>query len=229
MKVAHRFGKPGGHYDGLTKLVNGNAVWTGKVRLTHEESLTTPLRWKRPRRIFVNSMSDLFHEDIPEEWIIQVFDIMSRATQHTFQVLTKRPERMRELMNKDKFRTQWPAIMQDGGYLPNVWLGVSAEDQIRFDERVSLLLQTPAAKRFISAEPLLGPIDITQPDGLDIDWIIAGGESGFGARPMDIKWVRSLRDDCVDNGIAFFFKQWGGVNKKLNGRELDGREWNEYP
>jgi protein gp37 len=177
------------------------------------ERLDQPLKWKRPRTIFVNSMSDLFHEQIPDEFIAQVFDVMERANQHIFQVLTKRPERMLEIANE----LPWPA---------NIWMGVSIENR-RFVHRADLLRSAPATVRFISAEPLLGPLE-----GLDltnIHWLIAGGESGPGHRPIREEWVLDLRDRCEDEGVAFFFKQWGGARPKSRGRLLEGREWNRMP
>ncbi|MBI4921877.1 MAG: phage Gp37/Gp68 family protein [Devosia nanyangense] len=292
--VAARFSGPGQPYEGLAGFVVVKTVargkttdpipkpeprWTGKVVRAPHDTLTQPLRWKRPRRIFVNSMSDLFHESVPDEWIDQVFAVMALSPQHVFQVLTKRPERMRDylasgLVAPNATATQarvlqaiddlvperteasiaaknrvlsvavsglqtWP--------LPNVWLGVSAEDQKRADERIPLLLATPAAVRFVSLEPLLGPIDVipylfiytnaddevlldhtdrigpeeplpfhdpatTDPAEIAtprLDWVIVGGESGPGARPMHPDWARSLRDQCVDAGVPFFFKQRG--------------------
>ncbi|MBF6620639.1 MAG: phage Gp37/Gp68 family protein [Patulibacter sp.] len=180
-------------------------LWPGR--------LEKPLEWKRPRLIFVNSMSDLFHEDIPLEFVQQVFDTMVRAEHHTFQVLTKRHERLAEIAEE----LPWP---------PNVWMGVSIENR-RFIHRADYLRQVPAAVRFISAEPLLGPLDHL--DLNQIHWLIAGGESGPGHRRIDAKWVRLLRDQCHDEEVAFFFKQWGGHRPKANGRELDGRTWDEMP
>lgn len=177
------------------------------------QRLDQPLRWSRPRMIFVNSMSDLFHEDIPVSYIEQVFDVMGQAQQHTFQILTKRHRRLAELAP----RLTWH---------PNIWMGVSIENR-RFVNRADYLREVDAAVRFISAEPLLGPLD-----GLDlagIDWLIAGGESGPKHRPVNADWLRSLRDQCVDEGVAFFFKQWGGIHPKSGGRELDGRIWDELP
>jgi protein gp37 len=177
------------------------------------ERLEVPLRWRRPRTIFVNSMSDLFHEAIPIEYIAEVFKVMQRADWHVFQVLTKRPERLEALADD----LPWP---------PNVWMGVSIENR-RFVHRADNLRRTPAQTKFISAEPLLGPLE-----GLDlsrIDWLIAGGESGPGHRPMRIEWARDLRDRCVEENVAFFFKQWGGVRSKTGGRVLDGRAWDELP
>jgi len=185
----------------------------------HPEKLDIPLRWTKPRRIFVNSMSDLFHEDVSDSFIIDVFNIMAQAKQHIFQVLTKRPERMREffLGSNGAGANALP--------ISNVWLGVSCEDQATADERIPPLLQTPAAVRWVSAEPLLGPIDLWPwikinlpsrwprhaytPRGPFINWIVAGGESGPQARPMHPDWVRSIRDQCRASGARFFFKQWG--------------------
>jgi protein gp37 len=177
------------------------------------ERLGQPQRWRRPRMIFVNSMSDLFHEEIPDDFITQVFEAMGRAHWHTFQILTKRHERLVELAG----RLDWP---------PNVWMGVSIENR-RFVHRADFLREIPAAVRFISAEPLLGPLD-----GLDlteIDWLIAGGESGPGHRPVSESSLLDLRDRCRREGVDFFFKQWGGRWPKQGGRILDGREWNAIP
>ncbi len=177
------------------------------------ERLDTPLRWKRSRTIFVNSMSDLFHEDIPDAFIFDVFATMKQANWHVFQVLTKRPERLAALASE----LPWP---------DHVWVGVSIENR-RFVHRADLLREVPAAVRFISAEPLLGHLD-----GLDltgIDWLIAGGESGHKHRPMKPEWARALRDQCQAAGVSFFFKQWGGRTPKAGGRELDGQIWDEMP
>jgi protein gp37 len=177
------------------------------------ERLQIPLRWRRPRLVFVNSMSDLFHEDIPDDFVQMVFNTMRTASNHTFQILTKRHERLQELAQ----RIEWP---------PNVWMGVSIENR-RFVHRADALRRVPAAIRFVSAEPLLGPLN-----GLDlrgIHWLIAGGESGARHRPMQAEWVRDLRDKCISEGVAFFFKQWGGRYSKAGGRELDGRQWSEMP
>jgi protein gp37 len=175
--------------------------------------LDQPLRWKRPRLIFVNSMSDLFHERIPLEFVREVFDVMARATQHNFQILTKRHERLVQLAPS----LSWPA---------NVWMGVSIENR-RFVHRADSLRHVDAAVRFISAEPLLGPLDGLGLGG--IDWLIAGGESGAGYRRCDAAWIRDLRDRCSDEGVAFFFKQWGGRTSKAGGRTLDGRIYDEWP
>lgn len=177
------------------------------------ERLEQPLKWARPRMIFVNSMSDLFHEDIPVEYIERVFEVMGRAEHHTFQILTKRHERLAALAAV----LPWHA---------NVWMGVSIENR-RFVERADYLREVDAAVRFISAEPLLGPLEAL--DLSDIDWLIAGGESGHRHRPVKIEWLRDLRDSCIDEGVAYFFKQWGGHRPKSGGRLLDGRTWDEMP
>ena len=179
----------------------------------HERALTEPLRWRSPRLVFVNSMSDLFHEAIPFEFIERVFEVMVQADQHTFQVLTKREERLAGLAPD----LPWPS---------NVWMGVSVENR-RFVHRADRLREVPAAVRFISAEPLLGPLE-----GLDltgIDWLIAGGESGPKHRPVKEPWLIELRDECLVAGVAFFFKQWGGRRSKSGGRLLEGQEWSEMP
>ena len=186
----------------------------------HPERLDQPLRWRQPRRVFVNSMSDLFHELVPDVFIHEVFDRMSQADWHTFQVLTKRPERMADVVRTYYARGRRP------GPLPHVWLGTSIEND-RWTGRADALRTTPAALRFVSAEPLIGPLPSL--DLTDIDWIIVGGESGRGARPMDPAWARQLRDRSLAVGTAFFFKQWGGRHPQTGGRELDGRTWDSYP
>jgi protein gp37 len=220
------------HYDGTTKQVNGNVVWTGKIAIAPDRIFLEPLRRKKPTIWFVNSMGDLFHEALPDEAIDKLFAVMALCPQHTFQVLTKRPERMRRYMSYGgptlQTLAQVPQVGRDlmvantDWPLPNVWLGVSAEDQQRADERIPLLLSTPAAVRFVSLEPLLGPIDLTGVDrvsvvqgrnalsgGTKVDWVIVGGESGPHARPMHPDWARSLRDQCAQANAPFFFKQWG--------------------
>lgn len=291
-------------YRGLTNPSKAGPVWSGVVRVFKGKTLMEPLRWRKPHRIFVCSMSDLFHDAVPDDAIDRVFAIMALAPQHTFQVLTKRPERMMEYMTEDGIgrvgyveslakrmlrersgkddpvligkTLRWP--------LPNVWVGTSVEDQKRADERIPHLLNTPAAVRFLSCEPLLGPIDLTniRPDGDAhgwsaiwkgnaigrpwIDWVIVGGESGSRARAMHPDWAHSIRDQCQNASVPFFFKQWGEwahtrlpesggnfvspwppgteemilwhdgrgadmarVGKKVAGRTLDGRTWDEYP
>lgn len=185
---------------------------TTNVRL-RPERLDQPLRWRKPRVIFVNSMSDLFHEEVPLVYIRAVFGVMAEASQHVFQILTKRHERLAEL---------GPLLVWPG----NVWMGVSIENR-RWVERADALRTIPAAVRFISAEPLLGPLDTLDLTG--IDWLIAGGESGPRHRLVHEKWITDLRDRCRDHGVAFFFKQWGGRTPKAGGRELNGVEWSEMP
>jgi protein gp37 len=180
---------------------------------THEAALEEPLRWKSPRKVFVNSMSDLFHKDVPLEFIQRAFDVMAQCSQHQFQILTKRAARLRELA---------PAL----NWAPNIWMGVSVEDQKRARRAVDLSA-VPAQIRFLSVEPLLGPIDELPLDG--IHWVIVGGESGPGARPIERQWVEALLKQCRARGVAFFFKQWGGVQKHRTGRTLRGRTYNEMP
>jgi protein gp37 len=261
-RQAIRQSGPGGAYEGLVKIREierdgkkfREPQWTGKV-VFDEEKLKDPLRWKSPRRIFVNSMSDLFHERVDDNWIHGVIAIMAACPQHTFQVLTKRPARMQEFLSTyfvhiSKFR--------------NIWWGVSVEDQATADERIPLLLDTPAAVRWISAEPLLGPVTLHLPNYSalrGLDWVVVGGESGPGARPMHPDWARTLRDQCKAGDVSFFFKQWGEwsfdqkwyrklpetrtkyfepnesngnclmyrVGKAAAGRELDGTDWSQYP
>jgi protein gp37 len=286
-KVAYRFSGFGQPYEGLVRIgADGErrAEWNGRVEFV-QKHLLDPLRWKpvltgiargegelrkkahkdgtvtvtreRPRRIFVNSMSDLFHENVPNEWIDKIFAVMALCPQHIFQILTKRPERMQKYLSdsgrademqkqitelclgemSDRMHAQTMARLQKGwGGLPlkHVWLGVSVENQKAADERIPLLLQTPAAVRFISAEPLLGPVDLWKqlyvgPEGgIDFSYtrrqmlhlVIVGGESGPGARPMHPDWARSLRDQCVTAEVPFFFKQWGEwtqYNPELHG------------
>jgi protein gp37 len=179
----------------------------------HPAMLSAPLKWRRPRLIFTNSMSDLFHDDVPESFIQQVFGVMAQAKQHTFQVLTKRAERLAALAP----RLPWPS---------NVWMGVTVENA-DYLHRIDLLRTVPAAVRFLSVEPLLGAIPNLDLNG--IGWIIVGGESGPKARPMDVEWVRELRDKCLAEGVPFFFKQHCGLSKKKVGRLLDGRTWSEMP
>jgi len=194
---------------------DGNPRTSGPgFKLTiHEDSLGIPFGWKQPRLVFVNSMSDLFHRDVPVAFIRSVFEVMSATPRHTYQVLTKRSRRLRQLAPS----LDWPS---------NVWMGVSVETT-RYRFRIDDLRAVPATVRFVSAEPLLGrlgDIDLT-----GIDWLIAGGESGPRARPMDISWGRELRDHCVECDVRFFFKQWGGRTPKIGGRELDGRTWDDMP
>ena len=180
--------------------------------------LLDPLTWRRPRKIFVNSMSDLFHDKIPEGYIAAALDVMRLADWHVYQVLTKRGDRMRQLVQADH---------RDLGELRHIWLGVSVEDRKYGLPRIQELRETPAGVRFLSIEPLLE--DLGEIDLNGIDWVIVGGESGPGARPMKRKWVRSLRRQCRRDRVPFFFKQWGGVQKKRHGRQLDGRFYDEIP
>lgn len=243
MLQARRFDGQGVGYDGTTRRVTRGDTektdWTGVVH-THEDRLGQPLRWRKPRRVFVCSMSDLFHPSVPFGFIDRVFATMALAKDHTFQILTKRPDRMREYLTRvddsgyatpsrvayamvgmatcpdsftmeghdddvGRYHCAWP--------LPNVWLGTSAENQTTADERIPELVQCPAAVRFLSAEPLLGPVDVSEHLG-DLDWVIVGGESKHGARPMHPDWVRALRDQCEAAGVAFFFKQWGAYGPR---------------
>lgn len=192
----------------------GQRNYTNGFKLTwHEHMLEVPLAWKKPRLIFVNSMSDLFHEGVPTPFIRKVFDSMRRASWHTFQILTKRSDRLRQL----DAMIDWPA---------NVWMGVSVESK-RYAFRIEHLRHTHAAVKFLSVEPLLGPLPELNLQG--IQWVIVGGESGPGARPIAKEWVTDIRDQCLSVGVSFFFKQWGGINKKQTGRLLDGRTWDDLP
>lgn len=265
MRVAARFAGKGQPYEGLAQITNGQPNWTGKVAFV-ESVLDQPLRWKagtfdrwvydsktgkkvggsgemRPLRIFVNSMSDLFHKSVPDEWIDRIFAVMALAQKHNFLILTKRPARMMQWFNRVETNTSMPVqdsicgVLHDhykienpnlpAWPLPNVWLGVSVEDQGTADERIPLLMQTPAAVRFVSYEPALGPVDLSSealrvtiagtppsgqqvhPEAGGIGWVICGGESGPDARPMKPEWARSVRDQCHAGGVPFFFKQWG--------------------
>jgi protein gp37 len=197
--------------------VAGHPFERGFDLTLRSERLDQPLRWRAPRMIFVNSMSDLFQKEIPKEFIGRVCDTMERAHWHTFQVLTKRSSLMRDFLRRRYGTDRGP---------PHIWFGVSVEDGSK-KSRIRHLQDTPAGVRFLSIEPMIGPvgnIDLTS-----IDWVIVGGESGPGARPMKSEWVRDVRDQCVESGVAFFFKQWGGLRPKSGGRELDGEEWNEFP
>ena len=188
------------------------------------ERLELPLAWKTPKRIFVNSMSDLFHERVPDSFIDSVFETMSRARWHQFQVLTKRPERMQRYLHSRPYRAEVLASIDH-----HIWLGASVETQ-KYVDRAALVAALPSAVRFLSCEPLLGPLDLRDVLGLQaVNWVIVGGESGFGARPMDPAWVADIRDQCAAVGVPFFFKQWGGMSKKRTGRVLDERTWDEFP
>jgi protein gp37 len=201
-------------YAGLTRRSGGRAVWTGKIALD-EPSLEAPLAWKKPRRVFVNSMSDLFHDKVPVDFIAQVWAVMRETPRHTYQILTKRPERMADVLAAPG----WDV-------LPNVWLGTSVEDD-RVLYRLDDLRKVPAAIRFVSFEPLIGSVATGDLSG--IGWAIVGGESGPRAREMDPVWVDEIERMCRAAGTAFFFKQWGGKNKKASGRVYRGRTYDEMP
>jgi len=276
--MAGRFSGVGQPYEGT--INPDTRRWNGTIKLVHEK-LTDPLHWSRPRTVFVNSMSDLFHEGVPDEFIDQVFAVMALAKQHTFQVLTKRPERMLDYLRSSAVRDKWACAgdafadsMEPQRYanlshigepgnkvsvftqfpLPNVWLGVTAENQEAADERVPLLLQTPAAVRWVSVEPMLGAIDLhhvrdgeftfdalSKKEGIayratGLDWVVVGGESGSNARPMHPSWPRALRDQCAAAGVPLLFKQWGEhdyrmirMGKHESGRILDGVLHDGYP
>lgn len=200
----------------MAKRLNamGNPRYQNGFNVTlHPDLIDTPRQWKKPKTIFVNSMSDLFHKDVPTDFIKQVFHTMNETPQHTYQVLTKRPERV-------------ATISETLNFSENIWIGTSVENDKVLD-RIEHLNNIPAKIRFLSCEPLLGPLENLNLS--DIHWVIVGGESGPGARPMEVEWVRSIRDQCSEANVAFFFKQWGGVQKHRFGRELDNKEYNEYP
>jgi protein gp37 len=201
-------------YRGVTRKSGGRAIWTGKIRLD-VASLDTPKSWSKPRKVFVNSMSDLFHDDVPIEFIARVWAVMKETPRHTYQILTKRPGRMLEVLSAAPFEV-----------LPNVWLGTSIEDG-RVLSRLDDIRHVPAAVRFVSLEPLIG--SVAAGDLAGIHWAIVGGESGPRARPMNSEWVAEIESMCRRSGTAFFFKQWGGKNKKAAGRTLNGRTYDEMP
>ena len=203
------------HYQGLTRKGGGKLVWTGKVSFD-EKALSAPLRWQKPSKIFVNSMSDLFHEQIDTNILKRIWDVMAECKRHQFQVLTKRPERMLEVL---KDGTNFPK-------LPHVWLGVSVENAKQTD-RLDILREVPAHVRFVSFEPLLGSVGSCSLD--KIHWAIVGGESGPHSRPIKEDWILAIKENCKHSNTAFFFKQWGGKNKKQTGRLLQEQEFNEYP
>lgn len=211
-RIAARFSDDGMAYEGLAKNTKAGPRWTQKVKVVREV-IKAPLKWKKPRRIFVNSMSDIFHEKILLSDIQEIFDVMEEANWHQFQLLTKRAERLLEYNSE----LPWP---------PNVWMGVSVEDE-QVMHRIDALRQTDAQIKFLSLEPLIGPLPDLELSG--IDWVIVGGESGPGARPMDEAWVLAIRDRCAEAEVPFFFKQWGGVRKSKTGRVLDGRFYDEMP
>jgi protein gp37 len=205
-------GQSPGRTANYASVVNEKGRWNGQVYLD-DSALDDPLGWRLPRTIFVNSMSDLFHERVPFEFVRRVFDVMERCPQHTFQILTKRPH----IAAEHSPDLPWPH---------NVWMGTSVENAAVVD-RVGHLRRTKAQIKFLSVEPLLGPIPRLPLSS--IDWVIVGGESGPGSRQMNADWVRTIRDRCISRNVPFFFKQWGGVNKKACGRELDDRTWDELP
>jgi protein gp37 len=215
MRMAGRLEAMGvAKYNGTTIRAAGRAVWSGKIVLD-ENSLFQPLGWTKKSRIFVNSMSDLFHEDVPDSFIVSVWNVMREANWHSYQILTKRPERLLEVTS----RLRLPK-------LENVWLGTSVEDRRRVF-RIDELRMVPAHIRFLSIEPLLGPLGTLNLTG--IDWVIVGGESGPKARKIEENWVLDVLAQCRNSGVPFFFKQWGGTNKKRAGRLLAGQVWDEFP
>ncbi|MGD9544615.1 MAG: DUF5131 family protein [Methylocystis sp.] len=215
MRMAARLNAMGiEKYHDLTRRSGGRSVWTGKIYLD-EQALLSPLGWKRPRTIFVNSMSDLFHEHVPLEFIERVWSVMARTPQHTYQILTKRPARMKAVLSS-----------ANTPKLSNVWLGTSVENS-KVLSRLDDLRETPAAIRFVSFEPLIGSVANANLD--QIHWAIVGGESGPRARSMKIEWLDEIHQLCQDYGVAFFFKQWGGKNKKAAGRSYQGRVWDDRP
>lgn len=211
-KAARAAGSNPGKKAYYLKVIDPRGRWNGRVYLV-DEAIETPKSWKASRVIFVNSMSDLFHKDVPTSFIKRVFRTMNQCPQHVFQVLTKRPERAARLAS----RLDWT---------DNIWMGTSVESGL-VTNRIDELGSIPASVRFLSIEPLIGPISKLPLSA--IHWVIVGGESGPGARPMKVQWVRKIREKCCHQGVPFFFKQWGGTNKKKAGRVLDGRTWDEMP
>lgn len=211
-RAARARGANPGRTANYESVVDARGRWTGSVFLD-DEAVADPLSWRLPRTVFVNSMSDLFHEDVPLDFVRRVFATMNACPQHTFQVLTKRPHRA-------------AAWSRELDWSRNIWLGTSVENAEVFD-RITDLRRTGAAVKFLSIEPLLGPLPRLPLAG--VHWVIVGGESGPGAREMKPEWVRPIRDKCIATGVPFFFKQWGGVNKKAAGRTLDQRTWDELP
>lgn len=215
MRMAARLDAMGqAKYKGLTRRSGSKVVWTGKIRLD-PQTVDAPRAWKKPRKVFVNSMSDLFHADVPDQFIQRVWRVMKETPRHTYQILTKRPDRMADVLARSALDV-----------LPNVWLGTSVEDG-RVLSRLDDIRRVPAVVRFVSLEPLIGSVAAGNFSG--IDWAIVGGESGPCARPMDAKWVDEIEAMCRRSNTAFFFKQWGGKNKKAAGRLLNGRTYDEMP
>lgn len=257
-RLAGRFCRPGLPYHGLAAIKNGESRWTGEISFV-EKHVPDPIKWKAPAKIFVNSMSDLFHPAVKDEWLAAIFDVMGRAPQHTYLILTKRPERMRDVLAaaadpavarafEKTYSQPWPP--------PNWWFGVSIEDQKTADQRLPILAECIAAIRWVSYEPALGPVDWLGMHGPPwMDWLVVGGESGAEARPMHPMWARAARDICRSIQIPFFFKGWGEwrplrgaigvpggdlaryedgtdfvrVGKSRSGSSLDGVEWKEFP
>lgn len=201
-------------YRDVTRKSGGRPVWTGKVHLS-SSGLNTPLQWKKPRKIFVNSMSDLFQDGVPQEFVQRIWTVMEAADWHIFQILTKRPENMALVLDEIRLPV-----------LPNVWLGTSVESA-DFIGRINVLRRIPSSVRFVSFEPLIAPVGEVDLNG--VHWAIVGGESGPRSRPLRASWVEEIRRQCRKSGTAFFFKQWGGTNKKATGRKYRGKTWDEYP
>lgn len=215
-------------YRGLAERTAHGPQWTGQVRVM-EHRLQEPLSWRKPRRVFVNSLSDLFHESLPFETIERVFAVINKTVYHQFQILTKRAKSMMEFMEWYSQRVAAPPGHPDWIPPTNVWMGVSVENQRYAEDRLPHLLATPTWTRWISAEPLLGPLDLT-PWLPHMQWVVVGAESGPGRRPMDLDWVRDIRDQCLNYGVAFFLKQTiGDDGRVIHMPELDGRTWTEYP
>lgn len=238
------------HHPSRQGLTDRHGRWNGEVRF-NLQWLDQPLRWQRPRKIFVAAHGDLFHENVPVDWLDRLFAVMALCPRHDFQILTKRPRRMHDYIVQFDGDEAMERVIDQARFiagsrgaeivtnatmvaLPNAWLGVSAEDQQTAEDRIPVLLETPAAVRWLSAEPLLGPVEIDDflwpAEGRPaLDWVVAGGESGPGARPMDPSWPRSLRNQCICGRVPYFFKQWGGTTAKAGGCELDGRTWRQMP
>ena len=215
MRMASRLDAMGlQKYKNLTRRSGGRAIWTGKIRLD-QKSLNTPKTWSKPRKVFVNSMSDLFHDDVPADYVYRVWQVMKETPRHTYQILTKRPDRMAKILSLSNFEK-----------LPNVWLGTSVEDE-RVLDRLDHLRRVPATIRFVSFEPLIG--SVSEGNLAGIHWAIVGGESGPRAREMKSIWVDEIEEMCRRASAAFFFKQWGGKNKKATGRLYRGRTHDEMP
>jgi protein gp37 len=250
-RFAYRLSETGQPYEGLVKMTRNGPRWTGKIRLV-PELLRAPFRWRKSCMVFVNSMSDLFHKDVPDQFISDIFDVMRECYWHTFFIITKRPQRMRDWIEdwrNRRFNFSTPGPVQETPR--NVWLGISVENQIAADDRIPIMLETPAPVRFLCCEPLLGPVDLSKYLGIkwnankrswiddrdsnqckdksDINWVIVGAESGYGARGMNDDWVRTLRDQCVSAKVLFYFKQRTVSGSKTGEPELDGLRWEQMP